>query len=70
MEVRGRLHTPAASPRPETPVLIKQEAGWAPEPVRTLGEYIKFELPGFEPRLLGRTARRPVTTPTELPGML
>ena len=35
MEMTGQHHTPAALQQGKTPVTIKQEAGWAPEPVST-----------------------------------
>jgi hypothetical protein len=35
MDMTGQHHTPAALPLAKTPVPIKQEAGWAPEPVST-----------------------------------
>jgi hypothetical protein len=39
MEVSGQLHASAALPSwKELTVPITQEAGWAPEPVWTLGE--------------------------------
>jgi hypothetical protein len=38
MEVTGEFHTLAAFPRERTTVPIKQDAGWAPEPVWTVLE--------------------------------
>jgi hypothetical protein len=53
MGVSGQRHAPAALyPRGnDPPVLIVQEAGWAPEPVWTQARgKVLFLLPGFEPR--------------------
>jgi hypothetical protein len=62
MAVSGQHHAPAALyPRgKDAPVLIVQEAGWAPEPVWTQRlEKKSFAPPppGIEPRSPGRPAR-------------
>lgn len=36
MELSGQLHSSAAFPWDGTPLPTEQEAGWGPEPVRTL----------------------------------
>jgi hypothetical protein len=57
MGVSGQRHAPAEllPPGKGPPVLIVQEAGWAPEPVWTQRLKQKyFALPGIEPRSPGR----------------
>jgi hypothetical protein len=63
MEVSGLLHAPAPfTPEVRAPVPIKEEAGWAPEPVWTLGSREKYIAPTGN-----RT--RDVAIPTELSGL-
>jgi len=52
MEVIGQLHASAGlPPGKEPPVLIEQEAWWAPQPVWTLRiREISLPRPGIEPR--------------------
>ena len=46
IEGSGQLHAPCRyTPREGTPVLIEWEAGWAPEPVWTVSENIKYIFP-------------------------
>ena len=63
--VRIQRHAPAALPRYK-PVLIVQEAGWAPGPVWTGAE----NLTPTGIRSPERPARSSVGIPTELPGPL
>jgi hypothetical protein len=50
LEVSGQLHAPAAlPPEKEPPILIGEEAGWAPEPVWTIRRSENWETNGFYP---------------------
>jgi len=50
--MRGQRHAPAALYPGKDPVLIVQQAGWAPGPVWTGEE--NLAPPGFDPRLVCR----------------
>jgi hypothetical protein len=63
MAVGVQPHDPGASTPGKDPVPLVQEAGWAPEPVRTGG---KSRPHGDS--ILDRPARSSVAIPTELPG--
>jgi hypothetical protein len=66
MEVRGQLHDPAALPQGKVPpVIIRLEAGWAPESVWDCGEN-SLLVPGIEPRFLDNPSHNLVTLRTEL----
>ena len=57
MGVDGQHHAPAALPPRKDPVLIVQEAGWAPGPVWTDAENLAPP-PGFDPRTVQPVASR------------
>jgi hypothetical protein len=66
MEVSGELHAPAAlPPGKKAQMSITYEAGWAPEPVRSLCRREKFiSLAEYQPRFHGRSAHILLTIPS------
>ena len=64
MGIGGQPHSPAASTPRKDPVLIVQEAGWAPGPVWTGG---KSRL--HRDSIPDRPARNSVAILSELPGL-
>jgi hypothetical protein len=68
MEASCQFHAPATLPAVEKPPLpVLYEAGWTLVSLWMLWRKENLQpLPGIEPRLRGRTARRQVAIPTEL----